>query len=76
MSTVLKRKQTAFYITTVAQWLIPSKINIAKAAIQLMITIFLSITTIWQESFPYPSTEIAMAKEIFIFAFFKKEAKM
>lgn len=29
----LKRKQTAFYVTAVVQWLIPSKINIAKAVI-------------------------------------------
>jgi len=43
VSVVLKRKQTAFYITTITQWLIPSKILSAKAEIQLMITLLLSI---------------------------------
>lgn len=49
VSVVLKGMQAEFYITTVAQWLILSKINIARAAIQLMVILLLSVTTIWEE---------------------------
>lgn len=49
VSVVLKGMQTEFYITNVAQWLILSKINIAKAAIQSMVILLLSVITIWEE---------------------------
>lgn len=49
VSVVLKGMQAEFYITTVAQWLILSKINIARAAIRLMVILLLSVTIIWEE---------------------------